>query len=738
MVDIMLSHITRRREKKWVLNGESSPSSASAEAEIASALALSPITAKLLFQRGCHTPQQAKAYLRLENEMLGDPFLLRDMDKAVQRIIRALTDKEKIAIYGDYDVDGVTAVCTLLLYLRSRGADVTYYIPNRVGEGYGVSLSAIEKLRGEGVSLVITVDTGITASAEISRAKEIGVDFVVTDHHECQMPLPEAEAVVDPHRPDCPYPFKELAGVGVVFKLISALEETISGDDRMTAVARICSEYADLIAIGTVADVMPICNENKLIVKLGLRMIEETRRPGLRALMETVRQRGDSRDSQRKAKKQKITSSYIGYTLAPRINAAGRIRSASIAVELFLAEDSERAEELSEILCVANRERQAEENRIMEEAKLQIEEQHDFSADPVIVLSSDEWHHGVIGIVSSRITERFGLPSILVSFEGSGSPLPSPDDVGKGSGRSIKGLNLAKALMHCQEHLVRFGGHELAAGLSVTRGKLDVFRKAINDYARETLTDEAIVLTLQADCEISPEQITMDLVEELQLLEPFGVGNPTPVFMLRTMTLNEITPISGGKHTRLTVSDGRVSYQAMCFSLAASSLGVYVGDRVDLLFTLDINEWAGRRSVQLIVKDIRLSEDATRECASELDRLHEICDGAPFASDENVLPSREEFAATYLLLRNSVNAGIDCYSYRVLHSKLYRNSHGSIGYIKLGVMLRVLEEMGLIGVEEIGNGISRYTVPHTENKIDLEKSVLLQRLRAQLLQNKEV
>ena len=729
----MLKNISREKEKRWIVSPSHVGEDANACILISKELGIGRILADLLFDRGYRTPDAARSFLRMENEILGNPFDLKDMGKAVERIVDAIESKEKITIYGDYDVDGVTSVCTLLLYLRSYGAEADYYIPNRVGEGYGVSVGALERLSEAGTKLIITVDTGITAVDEVAYAKEIGIDIVVTDHHECQGEIPSAVAVVNPHRPDCSYPFKELAGVGVVFKLICALEKRLSGKDLMACVARICSEYADLISIGTIADVMPIREENRLIVRCGLSMIEKNPRPGLAALIAATTRKVDGRS--RASSTPAITSGYVGYTIAPRINAAGRIRSASMAAELFLAQDTDAAQELAVALCDANRERQAEENRIMQEAYRQIEEEHDFENDPVIVLASDEWHHGVIGIVASRITEKYGLPAILISFEGSDPISHSPSDIGKGSGRSIKGMNLASALMAVGEHLVKFGGHELAAGLSVTRGMLDTFKREINAYAREHLTDESIVSCIYADAELSISDLKMELAEELCLLEPFGTANPVPSFVVRGAVVNEIIPISAGKHTKLIVGDGSQSIQAMCFGMPSSSLDVLVGDTVELLFTLDINEWAGRRSLQLIVKDVRRSDEAMRQQNADRVRFEEIWNGAKYTAEEKILPTREHFAAVYSLLRGSLRSGIECISHRALLARLYPILPGEIGYVRLKLILRILQELSLIDFEEISEETYRFSIDPQSTKTDLEKSHLLRRIRSQLLKS---
>ncbi|MBQ8174788.1 MAG: single-stranded-DNA-specific exonuclease RecJ [Clostridia bacterium] len=721
------------KEKKWILHETDDERTRTDAARLGQELGVSPVLARLLCCRDYRDPEAARSFIRMESELLHNPFHMKDVEKAINRIRRAIRLHEKITIYGDYDVDGVTAVCTLYLYLKRRGADVDYYIPNRIGEGYGVSRIAIDNLAAAGTALIVTVDTGITAVSEIAYAKSLGIDVVVTDHHECQSKLPKADAVVNPHRPDCPYPFKELAGVGVVFKLICAYEESETGDRRSVCVRRMCEEYADLVAIGTIADVMPIRDENRLIVSFGLHRMESARRPGLLALMEAGAVRPDGRaEKSRDKRQQKITSGYIGYTLAPRINAAGRIRSAARAVELFLARDQKEAEPIARELCEANRERQEEENRIAEEAYRRIESDATLAGDPVLVIENDHWHHGVIGIVSSRITERYGLPSILVSFEGCDSDMHLDSDVGKGSGRSVKGMNLVDALVHCSDHLVKFGGHELAAGLSVTRGELSAFREKINEYAREHLSDEALIPTVEADCVLRCEDISMTLAEELRILEPYGTGNPVPAFVLRDARIFESVPISGGKHTRLVLGDGKHTFTAMCFSRSQAQMNLFIGDSVDVLFNLDINEYNGRRSVQLIVRDIRLCEQARRADLDERARFAEIWAGGSFTAEENILPAREDFAAVYNLVCRNVRAGCDTLSHRALLVKLQAAGKGDIGYIKLKIIIRVLQELNLMGIEEVGDENYCFAVHFSDKKTDLEKSTWLHRLRSQM------
>ena len=662
----------RAKEKNWIFKSEETFESNKISEKIASDIGINPIIAKLLYQRGFKDTKSAKAFLYMETEILSDPFKLADIKKAVTSINTAIEQKEKITIYGDYDVDGVTSVCALYLYLKSCGADIDYYIPNRVGDGYGVSTSAIELLAKKGTKLIITVDTGITANDEVEFAKSLGIKFVITDHHECRQVLPDALAIVNPHRPDCLSEFKELAGVGVVFKLLCAYEEMIFKKSSSEAAMKIFSEYADIVAIGTIADVMPIKQENRLIVSYGLNIMEKNPRIGLLALMEASSGKNEAQRIANKKKQIKITSGYIGYTLSPRLNAAGRIRSATLAVELFLSDDYMSAYAIAEELCIANKERQAEENKIMKEAYKEIEKRG-YDKMPVIVLEANDWHHGVIGIVASRITEKYGKPSILVSFDGNTGETPNSEDIGKGSGRSIKGMNLVDALLHCDDKLVRFGGHELAAGLSVTRGNLDAFRESINAYATKVIGDEELVPTLEADLEIQLSDVNINLAEQLRILEPYGVANPIPNFVIRGITITEISSVSDGKHTKFTLNNGKHFVTAMYFSTVSSSLGLFVGDTVDVLFNLDINEWGGRTSVQLIIRDIKISGNSTSSRRLEHERFNEIWSGDKFTSAEDVIPTRDDFSVIYRLILNSLRSGTDTLTLRDILIRLSRS-----------------------------------------------------------------
>ena len=724
------------KEKVWITNVPNTSEANAAIAAITKALNVNPIIAKLLYNRGYQDPTSAASFVRMENEMLRNPFDMADMMKGVQRIKKALDEKEKITVYGDYDVDGVTSVCTLYLYLKSLGANVEYYIPNRSGEGYGVSVGAIDSIKEGGTKLIITVDTGITANEEVTYAKSVGVDFLITDHHECRLDLPEACAVINPHRPDCKYPFKELAGVGVVFKLICAYEEFRSGDTRMKSTLRIIKDYADLVAIGTIADVMPIKEENRIIVKYGLNMIENTNRVGLAALIDVSSNKQDTRhndrfDRNKKKRKTKITSSFIGFTLAPRINAAGRVRSATIAVELFLSEKYSDAVRIAEQLCSANKERQAEENKIMQEAYDKIEAL-DIKNNPVIVLNADDWHHGVIGIVSSRITEKYSRPSILVSFEGNDEDCDILENVGKGSGRSIKGMNLVDALCYCSEHLVKFGGHELAAGLSVTREQLPLFIEKINEFARANLSEEDMVPVIEADCEIDFADASLTLADSLQLLEPYGVANPVPQFIMRNVSVSEVAGVSDNKHTRLTLTDGKTSLSAMYFSNSPSDLGVFAGDKVDILFNIGINEWLDRKSVQLIIRDIKVAMSSESQYKLNRQKFEDIKAGAIFTQADGYFPEREDFVTTYKFLQNSLHVGVDTFTHKELLNKLSANGNCDIGYVKLKFIIMIFMEMNIIMIDEFEDEKYRFKLHYSTTKKNLSKSSILKKLRSQM------
>ena len=723
-----------KRERVWsVLYTPDEGETDQRIAHIAQHVGVSHITARLLYNRGYDTPEKAYSFMNVNVSSLHDPYLMKDMDKAVERIAKAIEKGETIAIYGDYDVDGVTSVTSIYLYLQSKGADIVYYIPSRDKEGYGLCDAAIEVLADHGVTLIVTVDTGITADREVKFAAQKGIDMVITDHHECRAELPCACAVVNPHRPDCPYPFKELAGVGVVFKLICAYEMyeyRKCGKSDAQAIEAVCRDYVDLTAIGTIADVMPIIDENRYIVSVGLEAVQNTQRCGLDALIEASSYNPNARQDQ-PPKRKKITSGFIGFGIAPRINAAGRISSATKAVELLLEQDPDAARERAEELCKINTQRQIEENRIAEQAYKTIEQQHDFQNDKVIVLEDDSWQQGIIGIVSSRITEKYGLPSVLISFDGATRGYASLDDVGKGSGRSIKGMNLVDALTYCSDLLTRYGGHELAAGLSIARCNIDEFRQRINQYARENLDSDALDICYEADCEVDVQQLTMPLAAELCALEPFGVANPTPELVCRNLTVYKIIPLGAGKHCKIILAKDGLQMQAVWFGTPASTCPFSVSDCVDVMFQLSINEYQNVKSLQLIVKDMRISDDYAEKCRFERERYQQILEGDTFSAAENVLPGRDDIAEVYKLLRRECRIGHNTFSHKTLLSTLNLTSALQINYIKLKFIIAILSELNLCGVKEPGENLYIFDVYCNVAKTNIENSEILKKLRMQ-------
>ncbi len=564
-------------QKKWLLKEFDK----NRVVEISKEFGISPLTSIILYNRGISENAEIAEFLKCDLANLHDPYLLKDMDKAVSRIRQALDNNEKITIYGDYDVDGITSIAILYKHLTSMGFEVGYYIPDRIQEGYGVNREALDTIKANGTKVVITVDTGITAVEETEYAKSIGMDLIITDHHECKETIPEAYAAIDPKRKDCTYPFKNLAGVGVAFKLIQALDDKTSVDELI-------EKYSDLICLGTVADISPLIDENRIIVTKGLEKFANTENIGLKALI-------DVSINNNKA----ITTSTIGYILAPRINASGRLGCASRSVEMFLTSDREKAYELANDLCEENTIRQQTEQKMFAEALEYLENNPSIKDDKVLVIAHENWHHGIVGIVSSKITEKFYKPSILFAVDG---------DEAKGSGRSISGFNLFEALENTSDILEKFGGHELAAGLSIRTENIEKFREAINKQTVTDFDETAIIPTVAIDAVIKPSYITLETVDEINKLQPFGVDNPSPVFAVRNIKIHKISTMSEGKHLRMTLLKENKFLDAVGFGMGEYYNHLKEGDFIEVAFGLDINDYKGFKNVQLILKDIKLMD----------------------------------------------------------------------------------------------------------------------------------
>ena len=557
--------------KKWI----TAPIDKDLAAQVAENHSLDPFTALILVSRGITEYEDVEDFFDTDFSFC-DPYLIADMDKAALRIKRAIDNFEKICVYGDYDADGVTSTALMYSYLSSHGADVMYYIPDRITEGYGMSCSAVDKLHAQGVKLIVTVDNGVSAIEEIAYAKSLGIETVVTDHHMPGEQLPDAVAVVDPHREDCNLHFKDWAGVGVAFKTVCALE---NGD-----YSEILNEYADILAVGTVADVVDLKDENRAIVKYGVAKINANPCNGINALRQIA---GVSDRA--------LNGVGITFSLAPRINAAGRMESAETALKLLLCEDLSAALGIAEQVDNCNKQRHISENEIMEEAVACIEADKRLKYAKVIVVCGENWHHGVIGIVAARITEKYGRPSIVITFDG---------DKGTGSARSIEGFSVYDAIKACGDFLTHFGGHTMAAGLGIDRENVESFFRAINAYA---LSCEETVPTLMLDCKLNPAYINAQLAESLEALEPFGAGNPQPVFGIFGVRITGIKPVGDGKHLRISFTKGNTQFCAMKFSTTLKELPYREGDTVDLAVKIDKNEFRGEIRASVQIKDMRFS-----------------------------------------------------------------------------------------------------------------------------------
>ena len=546
--------------------------------EIENKYKINKLLATILANRGITTEESIRLFLNPTRDDFHDPFLITDMEKAVERIITAINKKEKITIYGDYDVDGITSITVLKSFLRDRGIEVDTYIPNRLDEGYGLNNSAIDKIKNKGCELMITVDCGISAIDEVNYANSLGIEVIVTDHHEAGNEIPKALAVIDNKRKDSKYPFRELAGVGVVFKLIQALSIKLNLKEEEYL------KYLDIVCIGTISDIVPLVDENRVITKLGLMLVRQTRNIGLKAVLKSS---GYS----------KIDSNTISFGVAPRLNACGRMGKADEALKLFLSKNVNEVIQLSKELNDFNRERQEKEKEIYENAIIQIEKEN-LNKRNTIVLKGKNWHHGVIGIVSSKITEKYFKPSILLSFE--------EDGIGKGSGRSIPGFDLHEALMQCLDVIEKFGGHAMAVGITVREEQFDEFREKFENIAISKHIEEILPI-INIDAKINLNDINKEMVESLKKLEPFGEGNKMPIFVFKNLKIDSIRALSEGKHLKLTLKDNNTIVNAIGFNLGYMAEDYKIGDKIDVVGVLEINSFNNVENLQINLKDIMKS-----------------------------------------------------------------------------------------------------------------------------------
>lgn len=626
-----------------------------------------------------------------EGEPLSDPFLLKDMDKAAARITRAVDNMEKIAVYGDYDADGVTSTAMLYSYLETRGADVIFYIPQREGEGYGMNIGAVEYLKEQGVSLIVTVDNGISSVQEVARANELGIDVVVTDHHRPQEILPDAVAVVDAYRPDDTSPYKHFSGVGIAFKLLMALEDG-AGD-----VEDLLEAYSDLAAIGTIGDIVPLTGENRTLIRAGLERLSQSDRPGVQALLENAGIAGKA-----------LTSTNVAFTLVPRINATGRMGAPERAVRLLISGYEEEAEVLSEEICADNEERRRVEAEIAEAAFADIEAKG-YMKDRVVVVDGENWHHGVIGIVASRVTERCGKPCMIIS---------RGETEAKGSGRSIEGFSLFEAICACGDLLIKFGGHPMAAGITLKPENIEAFRKRINQYAAEHFP-QMPTQTVTLDCKLNPAALSVSMAQSLTQLEPFGNGNPQPVFGLFNMELSNVTPVGGGGHLRLTLEKNGAVITAMRFNTKPEELPYHIGDKIDLAVQLEAREFRGQPSLTVIVRDMKFAAFNTEKNIASLASFEKWQRGEVLsAEDKNRLyPDRACLAAIYRALRTLNGKETDQVRFVSQFGK-----DMTLGLFKTALL--VFEERGLVH-SEIADDTFTATLIETSGKTDITRSPVL-------------
>lgn len=675
------------RRKKWVVAKTNKDLAASTAQE----LSIDPFAALLVTSRGFDDINSIDEFFDPDAPLSLDPFSIKDMDLAAERINRAIDDFELICVFGDYDADGVTATALLYSYLEARGANVIRYVPDRLSEGYGLTIAAVEQLAESGVKLIVTVDNGVSAVKEAVRAGELGVSLVITDHHKVGDELPEAYAVVDPHRPDCPSGFKEMAGVGVAFKLVCALEG--AEEDMLLA------EYGDLVALGTIGDVVTLTGENRIMVRRGLRMMNEEPRPGISALAEAAG-----------CADKPFTASSAAFTICPRINAAGRMGTAHKALDLLLCDDDDSAQLLAEEINQLNIQRQRTETEIFAQAAATIESNPAVRDGKIIVVDGEGWHQGVVGIVAARITERYGRPSVVISRDGENA---------KGSCRSIEGFSIYDAIESVSDCLEHFGGHTLAAGVGLRSENIDEFRRRINEYA----ADKEMPFAVQRiDCRIQPASISLDMLSSLSLLEPFGAGNPQPCFGLFGVRIDDIASVSDGKHIRMSVSKNGARTGVVYFGMQDKRFPFDKGDTVDLAVNLDRNVYNGETRVSVIVRGIRPSATDEDKVLSAISLFERFSRGEHIGSEEakRLLPDRA--------LEVEVFRSIKAKPLRDKYCEALCSRLGDDGerLAAISATVDIMLEMGVLTADEY-NTVS---VPQVSQKVNLEDSAILRRIRS--------
>lgn len=675
------------RRKKWLV----SKGSKDLAAQIAQELSVDPFAALLVTSRGFDNIDEINGFFDTDAPLSLSPLSIADMGKAAERINRAIDDFEMICVFGDYDADGVTATALLYSYLETRGANVIRYIPDRLTEGYGLNIGAVEELADRGVNLIVTVDNGVSAVEEAIRVKELGMELIVTDHHKVGDVLPDAYAVVDPHRADCPSRFKEMSGVGVAFKLVCALE----GDDGDILI----EEYGDLVALGTIGDVVSLTGENRVMVRRGLRLMNECPRPGISALMEAAGV-GDKL----------FSATTAAFTVCPRINAAGRMGSAEKALELLLCEDEDTAELLADEINSMNALRQKTETEIFANAASMVSSGADLANDRVIVVDGEGWHQGVIGIVAARITEKYGRPSVVISRDG---------EFAKGSCRSIEGFSIYDAIESVSDCLDHFGGHTLAAGLGLKSSKIGEFRRRINEYA----ADKEMPFAVQKiDCRLLPNSISLDILSSLSLLEPFGAGNPQPCFGLFGVRIEETAAVSDGKHIRMVVSKNGARTGVVFFGMPEKRFPFEKGDTVDLAVNLDKNVYNGEERVSVIVRGIRPSLTDEEKVLSSVRLYEKFSRGEKLNAQEanELLPDRQLQVNVFKSIKAKPLKDKYC---EALCVRLGDNGEN---LAKITAVVEIMLEMGILAADEN----DMVYVPENPPKVNLDDSEIMKNIKS--------
>lgn len=670
--------------KKWILPKEDD----SSIKILAKECGISELVASILSHRGYTNRRETSAYLDIEGE-LTSPRDLKDMDKAASRINQAVEEFERIAVYGDYDCDGITATAMLYSYLSGIGADVIYYIPERDGDGYGLTEAAVESLSEQGVTLLITVDNGISAIDAIDLAGRRMIDVIITDHHQVGKELPCAIAIVNPHQDDCKSQFKELCGAGVVYKLITAME----GGDYMSTI----ESFGDLLAIGTIGDIVPLAEENRVFVKHGLEILKRSSNIGLVALMAASG-----------VKVETLTSQTVAFSIVPRINAAGRMGKAGLAIKLLLSEDEEEAADLAAQLDAFNKQRQTDEQAILKDIDNKLSADKTLLLKRVLVLSNPEWNHGIIGIVCSKLIERYGKPVLLITA--------GEEGILKGSGRSVGDFHLFNALSSVSSHLLQFGGHKLAAGFSLAQGELKPFAEALEAYAAKKY-DLMPQYSFNIDKQLLPDELTVENIKSLSVLEPFGAKSEQPLFLLSQCTITAVKPISEGKHQRLSLVVKGANLMALYFGMSTEKMLYKPADVVDIVVNADINEYNQTTSVSLKIKDIRPSAFVQEKFFSAKGYFEKIMKSEAVAPNiiAAATPTREEIGVVYLLIKKG-QCDIDNLYIKVIPQKM--------NYCKFRITIEVLAELNLITVV-----MTNVSINDVQQKVDLNKSLLLNHLK---------